>query len=80
MHVGTTAHHVGFLGCRQSLREEVLAKRSGRNRRSPLGRRSPVQAAGEQLEALEVRYPATGVGEEAHFFLAVCTRGARVRV
>jgi hypothetical protein len=25
MHVGTTAHHVGFLGCRQSLGEEVVA-------------------------------------------------------
>jgi len=29
MHVGTTAHHVGFLGCRQSLGEdEVMAQRA----------------------------------------------------
>jgi|TARA_B110001469_G_scaffold84373_1_gene79850 hypothetical protein len=29
MHVGTTAHHVGFLGCRQSLGEdEVVAQRA----------------------------------------------------
>ena len=42
MHVGTTAHHVGFPGCRQSLGEEVVCGAArggaGRDRRSAIRR------------------------------------------